>query len=237
MGRVLIGSIWALLPAVAFSQSGDEILGRWFTDDKGAQVEIYKETNGEGEARYFGKLVWFEAPVYEKGDPDEGQPVRDRENPDESKRDTPLMNYVILKDFSHTDDAEWSDGTIYDPEVGKTYKCTIKLVNDSALPGGKRLDVRGVRGRSRTGAYDGMDAGTGRLEESASGGGRVRLAEAHHAIPALRRYRSGARGDGVRGAVSPGQTGDASVRRGTVRRGARAGEFARGAANDPQSLF
>jgi uncharacterized protein (DUF2147 family) len=97
----------------------NQILGRWLSQDKKGITEIF-EDNG----KFYGKLVWIR--------PDRGTPLTDIENPDKSKRSQPLLNLVILKGFIHSYN-EWKDGTVYDPENGKTYTCTMRLVNNNTL--------------------------------------------------------------------------------------------------------
>lgn len=128
-----------LAPAVVHADA-DAIVGRWYTENDESQVEIYKvEKNGV--TTYHGKLVWFENPVYEADDPEAGVTLHDRHNPDESLRQVPLLGLNMLKDFVYDADAqEWNDGTIYDPEKGKTYNCVMTLGE------GDKLDVRGYVG-------------------------------------------------------------------------------------------
>lgn len=122
-----------------FSQSfaqtvkADDILGTWLTGSGKAKVQIYKSGN-----KYNGKIVWLKNPTY-----DDGKPKVDKNNKDKAKQSTPLMGLNLLKDFEFDDD-EWEDGTIYDPEDGKTYSCNIKMRNGS-------LDVRGYVGLSLLG--------------------------------------------------------------------------------------
>ena len=71
----------------------------------------------------------------------------DKNNPDKSKRNTPLMGYLLLKNFIF-DDGIWKDGTIYDPENGKTYSCKITMKDKNTL------DVRGFIGISLIGRTD-----------------------------------------------------------------------------------
>jgi uncharacterized protein (DUF2147 family) len=56
-----------------------------------------------------------------------------------------LIGLVILKDFAFNGKDKWEDGTIYDPNNGKTYSCVIRLKNESAL------EVRGYIGISLLG--------------------------------------------------------------------------------------
>lgn len=131
----------------SFAAEGDDILGLWYTAENKSRVEVYRAPNAEGVEKYWGKLVWFKDPLYKEGDPDAGTPVRDRKNPDPVQHDVPLLGYVVLKSFVFNEvDGAWDSGTIYDPEVGKVYKCTITMVDDANVYGGKRLDVRGYIG-------------------------------------------------------------------------------------------
>jgi uncharacterized protein (DUF2147 family) len=52
---------------------------------------------------------------------------------------------VILKNFKFTGSA-WENGTIYDPNSGKTYDCILKIKD-----GNKTLDIRGFVGISMFG--------------------------------------------------------------------------------------
>lgn len=86
-----------------------EVTGIWYNMEKTSKIKIYKAKNG----KYCAKLVWLQ---------EEG--LKDTENPDPAKRNDPLMGMIFLKNFTYdVDDREWVDGTIYDPESGKTYDC------------------------------------------------------------------------------------------------------------------
>jgi uncharacterized protein (DUF2147 family) len=102
---------------------GDDILGEWYTDQNKAQVHVYKNKSDY----YFGKIVWQKTP----NEPD-GKPKLDKENPDPKLRSNPIMGLLILRSFKFEDD-EWTGGTIYDPENGKTYKCTITMQDKNTL--------------------------------------------------------------------------------------------------------
>jgi uncharacterized protein (DUF2147 family) len=128
----------ALLASPAFAASP---VGLWATEGAKGQVRI--EPCGE---KLCGKIVALAEPNNA-----EGQPKRDRNNPDESLRERPIVGLPILRDFvPEKDEAnKWSGGTIYDPEAGKTYKCTMTLQADGTL------EVRGyigmpLLGRSQT---------------------------------------------------------------------------------------
>ncbi|WP_317898407.1 DUF2147 domain-containing protein [Aurantibacillus circumpalustris] len=117
----------------AQSKNPDAVLGTWLTASGKAKVQIYKEGN-----KYNGKIVWLRNPNYE-----DGKIKVDKNNPDKAKQSVPLVGLNMLKNFVFDDD-EWEDGTIYDPENGKTYSCTIKFRNGM-------LDLRGYIGISLIG--------------------------------------------------------------------------------------
>ena len=95
----------------AFAQA-DKILGTWLSADKKAHVEIYKTASGA----YYGKIIWLAQP----NDPATGKPKVDAENPDASKRNTPLLGSLTFINFTYND-GEYTDGKIYDCRDGKTY--------------------------------------------------------------------------------------------------------------------
>jgi uncharacterized protein (DUF2147 family) len=115
---------------------GDEAIGTWLVGNSKAKIKIYKVNN-----KYNGKIVWLREP----NNPD-GSIKVDKNNPDEPKRKQPLMGLDLLKDFVFEDN-QWDNGTIYDPENGKTYKCKITYRDG-------KLDVRGYIGFSLIGRTD-----------------------------------------------------------------------------------
>ncbi len=126
-----------LLPGsgVVSTWEADDIIGEWYTDGNEAIVRIYKNRHG----RYFGRLEWIKD-AYES----DGSPKLDKENPDRELRNRPLQGLVILRNFSFENN-RWTGGTIYDPENGRTYSCTIRLNNRNTM------HVRGYVGISALG--------------------------------------------------------------------------------------
>ncbi|MEY4594263.1 MAG: hypothetical protein RIQ47_673 [Bacteroidota bacterium] len=119
---------------IVASPSADNIVGLWLNQEGTAHVQISRIGS-----TYTGKIVWLKEPT------ENGRPRTDKNNPEAAKRAMPLMGLVILKDFVFdADDAEWTDGTIYDPKNGKTYSCTMTLEDG-------RLNVRGYIGISLIG--------------------------------------------------------------------------------------
>lgn len=121
----------------AYASSAD-IVGKWKTIDDETQkpksiVEIYKNGNS-----YQGKIVQLFK------EPGEDQ------NPLCTKcKDTllnkPILGLVILNDLKKRD-SDWGDGTILDPNNGKTYDVKMELAEQGA-----KLKVRGFIGFSLLG--------------------------------------------------------------------------------------
>ncbi|MCC5921844.1 MAG: DUF2147 domain-containing protein [Cyclobacteriaceae bacterium] len=119
-----------------FAQDADAIKGEWLTSNEDAHIKIYKATNG----KYYGKISWLKDPLDENGNP-----LKDNLNPDNSKREQEIMGLILLKGFEYTDDNFWDNGKIYDPEKGKEYSSNLKLKDANTL------EVRGYIGVSFVG--------------------------------------------------------------------------------------
>lgn len=115
--------------------ANQDIKGVWFTAEKGAKIEIY-----ECGSKICGKIVWLKEPNDENG-----KPLMDVENPDEAKQQDSILGLNLLKGFEKSDDNVWTDGTVYDPNSGKTYKCKLTLEKPD------KLEVRGFVGFSLLG--------------------------------------------------------------------------------------
>jgi uncharacterized protein (DUF2147 family) len=127
--------IFILFFSLSSFQPGHEaILGEWFNTEKDATILFY-ECGG----KLCGKVHWMKEPN------ENGKPKVDKNNPDPAKRNTPAMGMVIMQGFEKTKDNFWENGTIYDPNNGKTYKSHITLVNSN------QLNVRGFIGFSLLG--------------------------------------------------------------------------------------
>lgn len=128
---VLACGISFLLGNLALAATnGDDVLGEWLTDGGQSKIEIFKK-----DGKYFGKISWLKEP----NGPD-GQPKVDNNNPDEARKKDPIVGLVLLKEFTFDGEGAWKNGEIYDPESGKTYKCTMKINEEG------KLDVRGYIG-------------------------------------------------------------------------------------------
>jgi uncharacterized protein (DUF2147 family) len=120
----LLLSVLCCVPALAQSNA-DDCLGVWKTGSGKGMVQIYKKGD-----TYFGRIVWLKEP----NDPDTGKPKLDKRNDDEKKRSRPVLGLVNLRDFKwDASEKEWTDGSIYDPENGEDYSCTMRLTDKNTL--------------------------------------------------------------------------------------------------------
>lgn len=128
---------WRVVPlllvsglAFAADDSSTALLGNWLTEPKDGIIQITRTAAGLYEGRIVGG----------------NQPGKlDSNNPDATKRALPLRGQVILQDLKYDGDRKWIDGTIYDPQSGKTYRCKLELRSDGTLK------VRGFIGISLLG--------------------------------------------------------------------------------------
>lgn len=57
----------------------------------------------------------------------------DDRNPDPDLRARQLEGLTIMTGFAYEGDGRWTGGTVYDPNSGKTYKCTVKQLDANTL--------------------------------------------------------------------------------------------------------
>lgn len=126
---VLMGTV--LLTFAVSAQ--DDITGIWLNADGNGKIEIYEQGG-----TCHGKLVWLSEPHDRNG-----QPKKDRNNPDKKLRDREMIGVHLLSDLTYTDGV-WS-GEIYSPKRGKTLNVEVSLPAQDDL----KLEVS-FRGFSRT---------------------------------------------------------------------------------------
>jgi uncharacterized protein (DUF2147 family) len=134
--KLSIGLSVLLFASTALAEAS--AVGKWTTiDDETGKPKSVVAIWEEG-GKLFGKIEkLFRAP-------DEDQNPNCVECDGELK-DKPIVGMTILRDLEKDDD-EWSGGTVLDPANGKTYSCTIAVVD-----GGRKLKVRGYLGISLLG--------------------------------------------------------------------------------------
>jgi len=115
----LFAAFMLFISTSVFAQTteADKIIGSYMTEANKGKVTITKKDN-----KYFGTLVWTDKPD-----------ALDKNNPDEKQRKNKIAGKVILKDFVYTGNGTWENGTVYDPESGKTYSGKITLNKNGSL--------------------------------------------------------------------------------------------------------
>jgi uncharacterized protein (DUF2147 family) len=118
MKRIAIIAGLILLSLAASSQK-DKIVGCWLTSEGESQIRIFRATNG----KYYGKIVWQKE--------EEDKEKKDTKNPDEKLRDRKILGIQLINSFIYNQpDKRWENGTIYDPDNGKTYDCYMWFDDD-----------------------------------------------------------------------------------------------------------
>lgn len=122
LGLLLLSCILFNGSLSAQSNSDDQVVGTWLSENGNEKIEVYKE-----KGRYWGKIVWMKEPNME-----DGQPKRDINNPKDSLREQPLVGLDILMDFKEKNQGVYTDGKVYDASSGKFYNAIIKVKGNTA---------------------------------------------------------------------------------------------------------
>lgn len=117
------------LPDVQEAQAaGLPEAGVWINNEGKGAIEI--KPCG---AALCGNIVWLRKPIN-----DQGQPLSDRLNPDETKRNRPICGLPVIGNVKRTSEG-WDEGWIYNPEEGAQYDVALQAAGD-------RLTVTGYKG-------------------------------------------------------------------------------------------
>jgi len=99
-----------------------DVEGRWLTQEGDGWITI--------------QLVGDSLEGSVAGSPDPKQREErefDDRNPDPNLRSRRLEGLTIMTGLEYDGDGQWSGGTVYDPNSGKTYKCTVKQLDANTL--------------------------------------------------------------------------------------------------------
>jgi uncharacterized protein (DUF2147 family) len=136
MPALLLLIVPMLLLALAAPMTGASddqarlILGNWLTEPRDGIIQI----SMAGDGSYQGKIVGGNSPQRQ-----------DQHNPDPARRSQLLLGQTIFQGMKYDGEGQWSGGTIYDPDSGRTYKCRLQRLDQD------RLQVRGFIGFSLLG--------------------------------------------------------------------------------------
>ena len=110
-----------LFSTLAWAEKTD-VEGRWLTQEGDGWIMI--QIVGES----------LEGSVAGSPDPKQREEREfDDRNPNPNLRTRRLEGLTIMTGFSYDGDGRWSGGTVYDPNSGKTYKCTVKQLDTNTL--------------------------------------------------------------------------------------------------------
>lgn len=128
VATLLTALLCGALPARA-ADPGDAILGKWWFPKKNGKMDVAK-VGGV----YNGKVIEYEKP----------EQIDDK-NPDPALKNRKFVGINMLADFTYdAGDKKWINGTIYDGESGKTYKCSLWFEDNDT----SKLNARGYIGIS-----------------------------------------------------------------------------------------
>lgn len=110
-------------------------VGFWKTiDDVTGKPQSILEIKALANKKLIGKIV--------KGFPKPGEENKKLCTACEGARhNQPMIGMVIMEDLTHSKDNLWKGGHILNPNTGKTYHCSIQLIEH-----GQKLKVRGYIG-------------------------------------------------------------------------------------------
>jgi uncharacterized protein (DUF2147 family) len=104
------------------SVASDAIEGVWITADGDGLIEIQLQ-----DEQLSGVIAGSVS------DPEREKPARyDDLNPDPDLRERPLLGLAIFTNLLPSANNKWK-GQVYDPNTGKTYQCTLTLVDANTL--------------------------------------------------------------------------------------------------------
>jgi len=110
---------------------GRGLVGLWMTEGGKSHIKI-----ASCGIKFCGNIVWLKEPLAE-----DGKIKYDTNNPDKALRNRSIIGLQLLVGFVASNEVDvWESGTIYNPEDGKTYSCTLTLLDN------KTLKVRGYVG-------------------------------------------------------------------------------------------
>jgi uncharacterized protein (DUF2147 family) len=110
--------IMALTPAIAATPHGV-----WLSSDGRVKVKV-----SDCQGALCGRVVWLKEPL----DPETRRPRTDKQNPDASKRDRPMLGLNVVRGLQPAGENKWS-GAIYNADDGKSYDVNVKLVSSKKM--------------------------------------------------------------------------------------------------------
>lgn len=118
----------------AHAQAGGAIAGNWATPGFGSIVQL--RPCASAPETMCGRIVW----LWEPNDA-QGRTRVDNHNPDRNLRARSLVGVEIVRALRETSPGVWSEGSIYNPDDGRTYTGAIQIRNGALVLRGCALGV------------------------------------------------------------------------------------------------
>jgi uncharacterized protein (DUF2147 family) len=121
---ILSGVILVAANLGAYAQSADPV-GEWLVEDGSARIKVVSCPQAQGQPATLWGVIWAES-----------QPGLDKQNPDPSMKNRPMLGVPILIGMKQTQANRW-EGKIYDATRGSLFDSNISVDRSD------RLAVRG----------------------------------------------------------------------------------------------
>lgn len=106
----------------AYAQASSPIAGHWATRGFGSIVQLRPCASAPD--TICGRIIWLWEPSDARG-----RPRTDNHNPDRALRTRSLIGVDIVQNLRETAPGVWSNGSLYNPDDGRTYTGAISLRN------------------------------------------------------------------------------------------------------------
>jgi uncharacterized protein (DUF2147 family) len=139
-GLIACGAVFGTVALSAVAGAA-EINGFWLTADGEAVVEIL---NCNPPSQRCGRIVWLKKPLG-----DGGKPLLDIHNAHAAAQKRPVCNLPVVLGLVEQTDGTWDKGNGYDPDDGKKYTVSAKLLSADQLAFSGYVGIK-LMGRTET---------------------------------------------------------------------------------------
>ncbi len=123
-GKYIVLLVILLFNLSSYSQS---IIGKWKTiDDETNKAKAVVEIRKADDGLFYGKIIH----LY---DENVKNAVCSRCDKSDERYNQKVLGLTIITKMKKTDDNEWTEGHILDPDTGKVYKCKIFREGDNLM--------------------------------------------------------------------------------------------------------
>lgn len=124
----------------------EDVLGYWYNAETAAKHSAIIKIEQDKDGTFYGFIYELKDPVHTEG-PRKGLPYLDTLNKDESLRTRPIEGIKLIEGFTFQEKGgKYKNGTIYNPEDGKTYYSSMQLRKDGKLKVRGSIDKLGWLG-------------------------------------------------------------------------------------------